>query len=104
MQMDIKALEQLMITHSFVIRAIPVKIIETYEAYHIKKYPEGVIYYDERFKRDMLRLEKIPKNAGKFIIERVAKTNSLIRFTPKDKYYNSIEEAINDLLSGKENT
>jgi hypothetical protein len=42
----------------------------------------------------MLRVERIPKNAGKFIIERAAHTDSLVRFVPKDKYYDSIEEAI----------
>jgi hypothetical protein len=96
--MDIKELERLIITNGLVIRAVPLKVFETCEAYHISKYPNGVIHYDERFKRDMLKLEKIPKNAGKFIIERAANTTSQVQFVPNGKYYNSIEDAVNAIL------
>jgi hypothetical protein len=43
-EMDIKILEEIMVKNSFVIRAIPLKIIDIYKPASIKNYPNGVIY------------------------------------------------------------
>ena len=95
--MDMKTLEHEMIKNGLAIRAIPLKIVENCEARHIDKYPDGVIYFDECLKRNMLRIERIPKNAGKFIFERKVGTGSLIRFNPKGKYYDTIENIIEEI-------
>ena len=94
--MDLKTLENIMVSRGISIRAIPLVINETLEVCHRDKYPDGVVCYDERFKRDMLKIKMVPKNAGKFIVEQKCGTGSLIRFMP-DKYYDSIEELVADL-------
>lgn len=98
--MDVKTLEEIMAAHSVVLRAIPKVLVEVYETRHITTYPHGVIKYLERFKREMLVVERIPENAGKFIFELAPNTSSTVKFYAK-KYYNSIEEAVNGLLESK---
>jgi hypothetical protein len=101
-KMDLKTLESIMICEGVSIRAIPFKTVGVFETRHIDKYPNGIIYYDEIGKRDMLRVERIVSKtiAGKFIVEKKCGTGALIRFSPK-KYYDTIEEAINDLCEIK---
>ena len=94
--MDIKTLEQKMIANGLVIRAIPLKIISHCEVRYIDKYPTGIVHYNEKYKRNMLKVERIPKNAGKFIFEQNGDTSSMIRFTPNGKYYDSIEDLIRE--------
>ena len=95
--MEIKELEDIMITHSVVLRAIPKKVVGVYEKQHIDSYPTGTIQYLERYKREMLVVESIPKNAGKFIFECQRNTSSSVHFSGK-KFFDSIEEAVADLL------
>ena len=94
--MDITVLQRIMIKHGVSIRAIPSEVISIHEVRHIDKYPNGHIYYDEYLKRDMLRVKRIPKYAGKILIVKNCGTNETIKFS-KPKYYDSIEEAINEL-------
>jgi len=91
--MDIQLLEEIMITHGIVLRAIPRKVRGVYDKRHLDKYPNGIITYLEEYKRDMLVVETIPQNAGKFIFESVKSTRSTVSFSGK-KYFDSIEEAI----------
>lgn len=98
--MDIRDLETIMVSYGVVLRAIPEKVRGIYEKRHIDKYPNGVIKYLDDFKREMLVVETIPKNAGKFIFECVPNTSSVVQFKGK-KYYNSIEDAVEDLLKSK---
>ena len=96
--MDIRELEKVMISHGVVLRAIPEKVRGIYEKRHIDTYPNGVIKYLDDYKREMLVVETIPKNAGKFILECVPHTSSMVKFSGK-KYFDSIEEAVEFLQS-----
>lgn len=96
--MGIKELEDVMVSHGVALRAIPSKVVSIYEKYHIDTHPEGVIKYHEDFKREMLFVESIPKNAGKFIFESGLGTGNIVRYSGK-KYFNSIEEAVDHLLN-----
>lgn len=96
--MDIKELENIMVSHGVVLRAIPKTARSIYEKYHADKYPDGIIMYLEKYKREMLIVENIPKNAGKFIFECEKHTSSIVKFNGK-KFYDSIEQAIEDLVS-----
>lgn len=98
--MDIKELEEIMVSHGVVLRAIPKKTRSIYERYHIDKYPRGTIQYLEEFKREMLVFESIPENAGKFIFECEKNTSATVHFSGK-KYFDSIEQAVEDLLKNK---
>lgn len=100
--MEIKELEDIMVTHSVVLRAIPKKVVDVYEKQHIDSYPTGTIRYLERYKREMLVVESIPKNAGKFLFEQQNNTASMVQFRGK-KYFDSIEEAVADLLENSVN-
>lgn len=94
--MEINELQSIMIKHGVTIRAIPNEIVSTYEARHVDHFPEGQIYYDKHLKRGMLRVVKIPKYAGKFIMVKNCGTGGIVAFS-KPKFYNSIEEAISEL-------
>lgn len=95
--MDIKDLEKIMVEHGVVLRAIPMKVTGIYETRHQKKFPNARVEYLEDFKREMLIDERVPINAGRFIFEANQGTGSLVKFYAK-KFYDSIEEAIEDLL------
>lgn len=94
--MNIKELEDIMVTNGIVLRAIPEEITEIYEKRHIDKFPEGSVRYLERYHREMLVVKRIPRNAGKFIFERAPNTMAVINFR-NNKFYDSIEEAMADL-------
>ncbi len=98
--MTIEELEKIMVEHGVVLRAIPKVVVGVYEKKHIERYPNAVVKYVEGFKREMLFVERVPQNAGKFIFE-LAKTDSMVRFCPKE-YFVSIEEAVGALLKTKE--
>lgn len=95
--MDIKELEEIMIEHGVVLRAIPKKVRGVYEKYHADEFPNGTIEYLEDFKREMLVVWSIPKNAGKFTFECEKHTGSTVKFRGK-KFFDSIEEAVKDLI------
>lgn len=96
--MNIQELEKIMIEHGVIIRAITPYHISVYEVRHKDKYPNAEEYYDERFKRNMIRVKTEHSNdvAGKFIIETMEDTSSTVKFY-KPVFYNSIEEAIQSL-------
>lgn len=99
--MNIKELEEIMISNGIVIRAIPKKSIEIYEKFHadsLKKQGVKVeVKYLENYRREMAVVERVPENAGKFVIEINQGTSSIVKF--KDKvFYNSIEEAIKGIM------
>lgn len=95
--MDIKELEKIMIEHGLVIRAVPKKVRSVFEKQHIDKFPDGKIEYLERYKREVLVVDQVPKNAGKFIIECAESACATIRFSG-EKFYDSVEEAVEDFL------
>jgi hypothetical protein len=100
--MDTQALERIMIQRGLVIRAIPSKVTSVCEARHIDSFPQGTIRYMEQFKRDMLIVERVPRHAGKFIIECDQGTGALVRFSGK-QYYDTIEDAL-DAVCGTPST
>lgn len=95
--MDIKELENIMILNGVVLRALPRIMRGIYETRHIDIFPNGTIEYLEEYKREMLVVYTVPKNAGKFIFECARNTMNSVSFAGK-KYYDTIEEAVNDLL------
>lgn len=95
--MNIKELEEIMIAHSVVLRAIPQTTIGIYEKEQISKYPDGTVKYLDNYKREMLIVERTPKNAGEFILECEKHTGSTVRFTG-NMFFETIEQAIGTLL------
>lgn len=96
--MDIKELEEIMVSHGVVLRAIPMKVRGIYEIRHRNQFPNARVEYLEDFKREMLIDERTPKNAGKFIFEANQGTGDMVRFHA-NRFYDSIEEAMEDLLN-----
>lgn len=94
--MTIQELEQIMIENAVTIKAIPKKVISVFEKSHLVEYPNGRIQYLEAYKREMLVVETIPKNAGKFVIGMNTGNSSVVRY--EGKFYGSIEEAVADLI------
>lgn len=102
MTYNIKELEEIMIAHGVVLRAIPRVTISTLETSHSKDYPNGEIKYLPAYKREMLVIKRFPENGGKFLIETNQDTSSTVQFRRK-RYFDSIGEAIDFILSiGKE--
>lgn len=98
----ISELEELMIKYGLVIRAIKPYHIEVFEVRHKDKYPDSEEYYDERFKRNMIRRKvEHGKIANKFVIQKAETTSSTVQFY-KPTFFNSIEEAINSLSIDQE--
>lgn len=99
--MNIAELEQIMVEYGVTLRAIPAEVYGIYETTHAEEYPDGQISYLEEFKREMLITKRIPKDAGKFILEYNCGTGKTVCFS-RQEYYDSIEEAIKALpRSGK---
>ena len=96
--MTIKELEQIMIQNAITIKAIPEKVVSVFEKCHLAEYPNGSIQYLDKYKREMLVVETIPKNAGKFVIGRNTGISSVVKY--EGQFYDSIEDAIIDLLNG----
>ena len=96
----LKTLERLMVEHGACIRAIPEKDREIYEAYHVNdpefSKPDIIrkeVVYLEEFKREMLIVERVPEDAGMFLVETGLGTAAQVRFSGK-QYYKTLEEAI----------
>lgn len=98
MTYNIKELEEIMIAHGVVLRAIPCVTTSTLEMRHSKDYPNGEIKYLPAYKREMLVIKRFPENGGKFLIEANQDTASTVRFRGK-RYFDSIGEAIDFILS-----
>lgn len=103
----LNTLERLMVEHGACIRAIPEKKREIYEAYHVNDpkfskpdYIRKEVVYLEEFKREMLVVERIPENAGMFLVETHLGTSAEVRFSGK-KYYKTLEEAIDAIEKDK---
>lgn len=96
--MDIQELEKIMVEYGVVLRPIPKIVRSVYEKKYATTTPDGVVKYMEKYKREMLVVERVPENAGKFIFECQKNTNRIVHFHGK-KYFDSIEEAIQYLLS-----
>lgn len=91
--MDIKELEEIMISEGIVLRAIPSKTVGIYEKYHINEFPHGTIQYLDEYKREMLVVESIPELAGKFLLQTAKHQNCIVRFDNKE-LFDSIEDAM----------
>lgn len=98
MTYNIKELEEIMIAHGAVLRAIPRVTTSTMETCHSKDYPNGVIKYLPAYKREMLVIKRFPENGGKFLIETNQDTSSTVRFHGK-RHFDFIGEAIDFILS-----
>lgn len=94
---SIEELNEIMIENSLTLRAIPRVRYEYYEVRHAKNYPDGEIKYLDAYKREMLIIKIIPKNAGKFIIMKTPNTNATVIFY-SPIFYNNIIDAINSML------
>ncbi|PLS19313.1 hypothetical protein CVD28_02555 [Bacillus sp. M6-12] len=98
-KMDLEVLGRLMIEHGLVIRAIPMEETSVYEVYHKDKYPDGVVYYDERRKREMIRVTKKLSKGGKFIITKVNGQGTIVNNWGKPViFYDTIEEAVKSII------
>lgn len=99
--MTIAELEEIMVKEGLVVRAMPKTIVGIYERTesNIKNMPNGKIVYLEKFKREMLVVEKTPKAGGKFFVTSAKNTNSTVCF--KNETFDSIEEAIENYLNKK---
>lgn len=98
----INELEELMIKHGLVIRAIKPYHFDVFEVRHKDKYPDSEEYYDERLKRNMIR-RKVEHGeiANKFVIQKEETTNATVQFY-KPTFFDSIEEAIDSLYIDKQ--
>ena len=95
--MDIIAVQNKMIELGLCIRAIPMTRTFIYEASHKDMYPDGVVFYDDVYrKRDMLRVVRQNDHGGKFMICR-AGSGETVRFNNRF-YFDSIEDALNSMV------
>jgi len=92
------AFENFMIKHGAIIRAIPYERTSILEVRHKDKFPDGTLYYDETFGRDMLKITRKNSQGGKFIITTCTDQGEVIRNWGKPViFYDSIEQAIASL-------
>lgn len=97
--MDIAELEKIMQEYGVVLRAIPNKAREVYEASHQDQFPDGRLEYLENYGRMMLIREYAPQHAGQILIESVKSTSATVWFQPR--FYPHIEDAVKDLVDGR---
>ena len=91
--MDIIAVQDKMIELGLCIRAIPRTHTFVCEVRHKFRHPDGVVYYDEHRKRDMLLVVHQNDYGGKFMISQAAPG---VRFNNR-LYFDSIEDALNSM-------
>lgn len=91
---------EIMAKYGLVIRAIPTVMKEVKETYYTPDYPEGRVEYLKEYGRNMLIIDVIPENGGKFMIEQEDSACSRVKFKPK--FYDSIEDAISAFLEKQE--
>ncbi len=108
-RLTVKKLERIMQEHGAVLRAVPNTTISIYETSlaHLCSRSNTRVEYLEGYNREMLVVESVPNNAGKFFIESVRSTSSTIQFSAvqfTNGPYDSIEDAVNALLEGKVKT
>ena len=96
---DILKLQELMIKHGLVIRAIPHEYSATYEARHKDKHPHGIEYFDKKVGRNMLRVTHKNSKGGKFIIVKQGWQGDMVRFGSNIVFYDSIEQAVNSVVN-----
>ncbi|MEG1563822.1 MAG: hypothetical protein RR365_08860 [Bacteroides sp.] len=101
--MSLECLTNLMVKYGIVIRAIPFEHHFCMEIRHKDKHPDGVEYYDEACKRNMLRVTEENNHGGKFVVTVEPTQGSTINYwgKPNRKYkkepvvfYDSIEQAV----------
>lgn len=93
---ELSKLQDMLVKHGGVIRAIPMKTRGVYEAYNIDKYANGKVEYLPEFGRDMLIVEEVPKDAGKLLLVAGQSTSSTTQFKGALKF-NTMEELIDAL-------
>ena len=100
-------LEKLMVEYGVVIRAIPHEYVSRIEVRHKDKYPDGVVYYDEKAKRDMLRVTIKNSKGGKFLITTMHTQGNVLNWWQLEReskqvvFYDSLTDAIEALLAHK---
>lgn len=92
----IAELEAVMVEYGVVMRAIPKVVKAVYGTAHIGRFPTGRVQYLPEFKREMLIVERTPRNAGKFIFEYAQNTDTTVRFRGAT-YYDTIGQAVDAL-------
>lgn len=99
--MSLEELQELMIKHGAVIRAVPRVVRGICETSHASRFPTGVISYVPEYKRDMLVVDRMPRTGGKFYVESVKNTGNTVTFNGHNgtNCFDTIEEAIMSLES-----
>jgi len=102
-KLTIDELNEFMIKHGLVIRAIPYEQKFHVEVRHSDKYPDSPIVYNPTYKRDMIRVTKSNGTlGGKFIVEKVQHRDTLVRFYRKN-VFDSIQEIIDFINNDPKN-
>ena len=98
--MDINELQRLMQETGACIRAIPLRKRGILDAKAKALFPKGQgrLAFLPAFNREMLVAEAIPEHAGKFVIKTDCGIES-IAHVEKDKYYDTLEEAVEVLAN-----
>ena len=91
--MDLVSFEKLMAKHGAVIRAIPKEVTSIFETRHKSHYPNGEIIYLEKFKRKMIVVKTVPKDAGKFLLKTQNDLNSTVKFDGKS-CFDSLQDIV----------
>jgi len=91
-------LEKVMVEHGIVIRAIPYEHSGTLEVRHKDKYPNGIVCYDEKHGRNMLKITEKNSKGGKFIITTAGWQGTYINWGKPVIFYDTLEQAINSIV------
>lgn len=100
-ELTMKELERILIQNGASIRAIPMEELAICEVRHKDQFPDAEVVYLEEYGREMLVERKVPKMAGKFVIEPNCGTSSTILFHGK-QFFDSIEDAVRSLEHSEE--
>jgi len=91
--MDLKKLEELMVKHSAVIRALPKNVRVVVEKRHADQFPNAEVKFLPEYKREMLVEYQQPRHGGQFILEFAKNTSGMVQFTG-GRFFNSLEEVV----------
>lgn len=89
-------LGSLMAKRGACIRAIPLKTRVIVELRHAGEYSDGKIAFLPEYGREMLVIERVPDNAGRFLLETGTGTGATVRF-PGREHYDTLSETLEAL-------
>lgn len=102
-EMDLNELAILMVEHGLVIRAIPYEQTSVYALRHKNEYPNGVVFYDEVRKCEMVRVVEKNPQGGKFIITQKRDQGRQINGWEWGKsvtFHDTLEQAVKSFVDG----